>query len=145
MPTVYIPPLDLSSSSEEVDLIDLVIKKMTEQVNVQFDNRLERPSRINDDALSSAKIDKILELGVDEIRKAISADFVEKLYARLIHIAWYEKDDEKSSVGMLTMRLMDSIKFVISHTRKFRGAIREPLVDKDTAKKELMTRGLWKK
>lgn len=143
MPTVWIPPLEIKLTAVEVEKIDETIKGMMDRAGEVIPERLRNPAKINNDPVLSVKLDKIIEDGVDGLRPTVN-DFTEKLYGRM-HI-WCDQgmDNDKGCLGMLTMRLMDSIKLVISRTGRYRGAIRGPLVEKEEAKRLLIERGLWK-
>jgi hypothetical protein len=144
MPTIYVPPLSFDFSEEETLTLGEVIAEMAAKANRQFTEKLARPWAVNDDHDVYSKLDKILESGIDVLRDKIKKDFIEKLYSCLHFMLDQGKDDDKKCLGMLTMRLMDSIKYIISHTERFRGAFRTPLFSKDAAKQELLNRGLWK-
>lgn len=142
--TLYIPPLEIELSDKDNEILGKVVNDMVSDADWEFTDKIDHPWRVNNDIDACAKLDKIIEKGVDVLREHFQADFIDKLYFFLIKSIDNGEDDPKHCRGMLTMRVMDTIKYVLTVTEKYRGKIQWPIMEKSHAKKELTRRGLWK-
>lgn len=140
----YTPTPRLTLTDEERNLVDSVIDDMVRAVRRSV-LTIERPVTINSHPRECAILDKIIENGVDRLRPVLKVDFYEKMFDRLSARCDAEKDDAVCSMGMLWLRALDSFRFVVSITKKYRGKPHQPPHSEAEAKDQLKQRGLWKK
>lgn len=129
-------------SEEETVLVDAVIDDM-----IKFYKRkaisLSVPRDVFGAGEEVSKVDEVIAYGVDKLRVPLKNDFIEKLTDRLNQKCC--ADQQNVPLVAMALRSLDTMMYVISLTKRYRGVERVPAVDPDLARAELKARGLWKK
>lgn len=140
----YQPTPRLPLTESERVLIDSVIDDMVRGVRRSVIS-IGRPTLINSHPRESAILDKLIEGGIDKLRPVLKNDFYEKMFDRLSQRCDTEPDDATCSMGLLWLRALDSLKLVLSMTKKYRGKPHPAPYPESEAKDLLKQRGLWKR
>ncbi len=107
---------------------------------------LDPAGRLYSDSLvdrqdDAKKIDEVIAGGMDRLRPVIKQDFFEKIYDIVVDEANRTNDKD---VVLLWIRMLDSLKYVLSITKRFRGNPFVSSISSKLARIELTKRGLWK-
>ena len=88
------------------------------------------------------KVDQVIAGGVSRLKTKVKVSFFEKLYE---YVADETAKDPTDFISLIFIRFMDTLGYVISYTKKFRGEIITPPYDRKTAEATLIERGLIEK
>jgi len=137
------PPLPVSD--EEVEALDRAIASMA-VVSRRRGINTDKPRRLNEDAGLCKKIDEIIVESLVSLRGQVSEDSAEKLFDRMSKVVddW-ENESERWSLGLVFIRFMDTMEYLVSYRGKYRGKERRTKYTKKEGHRGLKERGLTRK
>jgi hypothetical protein len=156
------PPQPLTEAEQKA--IDEVIDEMRYEAKLlDLKSKVSRPVFINvgwecrfprSDVEACEKLDDIIAKAFDKLRQQKIDDFSEKLYDRLMKRALdgqasvndgHGVPDGDFGLGILSIRLMNTMEYVVARKKSYRGVPVKPYFDDKTTITELKARKLLKK
>lgn len=108
---------------------------------------VERPRFLNKEEKACKEIDKLIAETLRALKKDVKVEPAEKLFDRLATVSMACRDEDESWVmGCLFIRFMDTMEYMVSFKKKYRGREREHVkYTKKEALAALQRRGLTRK
>jgi hypothetical protein len=108
---------------------------------------VKRPRYLNDEKEACKAIDKLLAETLTNLKREVPVEPAEKLFDRLGKISMDCKDDDEAwTMGCIFIRFMDTMNYMVSFKRKYRGRERKHVqYTKKEALDALRERGLTRK
>jgi hypothetical protein len=102
--------------------------------------------QVHNDAELCKRTDELIAETLTSLKKGVPDDAAEKLFERLSRVVdgWADRD-EQTTLGVVFIRYMDTMRFFVAYKQKFRGVVRESSISKSEAHAELKLRGLTKR
>lgn len=142
-PPVPTEPLPVSDS--EMVAIDAAIEKLA-KVAPRRGVSTDSPRTLNEDKSLCGKIDELIVEALVSIRGKVKDDSAEKLFERLSRVCdGWSNETEGRALGLVFIRFMDTMEYLVSYRGKFRGKTRATKYSKDEAHRGLKERGLTRK
>lgn len=139
------PPPPLSISDEERDHIDSAIVWMANE-GTRMGLKCVRLSDVHTHDDLGSSCDSLVSEALTKLSRKIKSDPAEKLLDRMARVVDSWKDDESQRVlGMIFVRLTDTMHYMVAYKGKFRGVDRKPSIPKSEALSVLRLRGLTRK
>lgn len=92
------------------------------------------------------RTDELIAETLTSLRKGVPDDTAEKFFERLTKVVDHWKDrDEQMILGVVFIRLMDTMTYFVAYKQKFRGVARTSSISKADALAVLKERGLTKR
>lgn len=137
------PPLPVTD--EESLVLDEIVEKMA-KIAPRRGIRTDKPRALNEDVALCGKIDDLIAEMLRELKAKVPKDPAEKLFERLMKVADSWPDESQAwSLGLITIRYMDTMEYFVSYKGKFRGKDRRRKYSKEEALAGLKARGLTKR
>ena len=143
-PYKFPPKLPVSESERLV--IDAAIDRMA-TVARRRGIQTNTPRRLNENKEVCQRIDELVAEALISIRSKVKEDTAEKFFEILMDAADKREDpDEAWSLGLISIRFLDTMNYFVSYKKRFRGEERKSVMySKDEAFRVLRERGLTKR
>jgi hypothetical protein len=137
------PPLPVSEL--EVAAIDAAILQMA-KLGRRRGVTCTSLRQVRDDEDLCKRTDEMISETFTSLKGAVPDDAAEKFFERLSRIVdgWADRD-EQMTLGIVFVRLMDTMRYFIAYKQKFRGVARKSSISKGDALAELKVRGLTRR
>jgi len=133
--------LPLMIPDDEKQIIDSVIMEMAAHVR-RLAIQVSSPLKLNSDRAASCEMDEVIAAGFKKLRdgKRID-DIADKLLERIMQVG-VGREDPGHTIGMIFIRLYDTMNYIVAWKGKFRGRPHETGIDKEVAREQLRQRKL---
>lgn len=137
------PPLPVSEN--ELAAIDEVITHVA-KIGKERGVTCETLRQVHENAGLCRRADELIAETLTSLRKGVPDDTAEKFFERLTKVVddWRDRD-EQMTLGVVFIRFMDTMTYMIAYKQKFRGVARTSSISKADALAVLKERGLTKR
>jgi hypothetical protein len=144
-PKEHVPLPPLPVTEKELAAMDSIIAKMA-KVGCERGIWAETLRGIRENHELLSKTDELISEALTGLKKDVKDDAAEKFFERLSKVVdnWSDPD-EQMTLGVVFIRLMDTMIYFVAYKQKFRGVERKSSITKAEALAVLKERGLTRK
>lgn len=137
------PPLPVSES--ELKALDAAISHVA-KIGKERGVTCETLRGVGENGGLCRRADELIAETLTSLRKGVPEDTAEKFFERLTKVVddWQDRD-EQMTLGVVFVRIMDTMTYFVAYKQKFRGVPRTSSISKTDALAVLKERGLTKR